>query len=137
MHIFSFSTFLFALHRMNHLPHAYAPYDPTRQNASTMPIRLAQLKSTALEPEVEIQGTAGTLRAAWTQTVMERYDQPVSITNSKIICKSFLCVHLKHETFLIAKHDFGIIWWQADEQVEQSEASSDGETQWQSESSSR
>lgn len=77
--LFSFSTLLFALYRMNHLPHAYAPYDPTRENASTMPIRLAQLKSAALEPEVEIQGTAGTLRAAWTQTVMERYDQPKNV----------------------------------------------------------
>ena len=37
----------------------------------------------------------------------------------------------------MAKHDFVIIGWQADEQVEQSEASSDGEAQWQSESSSR
>lgn len=64
MHLFSFSTLLFALSRMNHLPHAYAPYGPTRQNANTMPIRLAQLKSAALEPEVEIQGTAGTLRTA-------------------------------------------------------------------------
>lgn len=105
--IFPFSTLLFPIHRMNHLPLACAPSDPTRPNASTIPIRLAQ--PTALEPEVEIQGTAGTLGAAWTRTVMERYDQPASIRDSKI-CKHFLRVHLKHETFLIAKHNFGLIW---------------------------
>lgn len=111
MHMLSLSTLFFALYRMSHLTHAYAPFDPTRPSASTIPIRLAQLKSAALEPEVEIQGAAGTLRGAWTQTAMARYDQPVNInSNSIITCKGFLGVCLKRETFLIAKHDFGIIW---------------------------
>lgn len=97
-----------------------------------MPIRLARLKSTALELEVEIQGTVGPLRAVWTQTVMERYDYPV---NKKF--NHYLQKFIKTWGISMAKHDFVIIGWQADEQVEQSEASSDGEAQWQSESSSR
>lgn len=63
------------LYRASHLPHAYALYDLPRPNGSVMPIRPAQLKSSALEPEVEIHGTDATPGAAWTQTVMERYDR--------------------------------------------------------------
>lgn len=137
MHTFLLQPPSFPLYRANHLPHAYAPYDPTRQNGSIMPIRLARLKSSALEPEVEIHGTAATPRAAWTQTAMERYVQAFHIRNSDITCKCFWCTHLKYEIFIIVKHSFYVIRCQADEQAEQSEASSDGEAQWQSESSSR
>lgn len=75
------------LSRANHLPHAFAPYDLPRQNGSIMPIRPAQLKSSALEPDVEIHGTAATLRTTWTQTVMERYDQAFYMRNSNTACR--------------------------------------------------
>lgn len=104
--LFSFSNLRFALHRASHLPQAYAPYDPPKRNGSAMPIRLAQLKSAALEPGVEIQGPHGTLRAAWTQRVMERFDQ-FNMGNSKITCKVFLQMYSK--PFLMVTCYFGII----------------------------
>lgn len=87
--LFTFPSLLFALYRANHLPRAYAPCDLPRQNGSVMPIRPARLKSSALEPEVEIHGTAATPRATWTQTVMGRYDQAFCMRNSNTAC-SFL-----------------------------------------------
>lgn len=75
-----------------------------------MPTRLAQLKSSALEPEVEIRGTAGTPRAAWTQTVMERHVQAFFMRNSDIACRAFWIRRLKHETFVFRlKGDFDVV----------------------------
>lgn len=97
MHTVYFS--LPPLYRANHLPHAYAPYDLPRQNGSITPIRPAQPKSSALEPEVEIHGTAATPRATWTQTVMERYDQAFCMRNSNTACRVFWIMYLKRVSF--------------------------------------
>lgn len=97
--LFTVPSLLFALYRANHLPHAYAPYDLPRPNGSIMPIRPAQLKSSALEPEDEIHGTAATPGATWSQTVMGRYDQESHIRNSNTACRVFWIMDLKRMSF--------------------------------------